>query len=441
MKKFLISLSVFVLCLVPFNSFAADVVPINQLTTSNSHVLTGTPFTGSFSGGRGSGFFSGGRGTDTTKPPSTTNQYFVNIDNEYKQVSSINYLSSTALNFTTIDNTSYTANLYNEYITYSTNNYTNYYYFDVSSDVDSVYKVIPFFTEDEPFYTGYLRNGSTSFYNEHEFTLQGDLLESRWGDNISQFVVFTEYVKSDGSKVGITVNRDFNFDLYDYYVVINLYAQYLPSDFSVKYYNRGGDIINADISVRSLNYCYAGTRYLMDGDTALIAFPGKSITFKINQPFSNIRFDFNSAWSPQSLSVWDFSIVRFSKSVASSQGIDLTDVENYLGIGDSSTSGIISGANSGLGSTTSDFNNMQDKLDEYENLENEYFGKYDSAVVGISDTVTGFTFNQILPARSWLSTQMTTCYNSMGDFKFYILFPVIMGIRLIFIGGSVSKKY
>lgn len=109
--------------------------------------------------------------------------------------------------------------------------------------------------------------------------------------------------------------------------------------------------------------------------------------------------------------------------------------------GNGSTQSTINGSQSDLDSTINQFDNTNDKLIQYDDIESGFITDYDGAMDGIDSTVKGFTFDGILPAARWLSTQMTSRYNSMSDFKFFVIFPVIFAIALVMIGGSIGKRF
>lgn len=175
---------------------------------------------------------------------------------------------------------------------------------------------------------------------------------------------------------------------------------------------------------------------------------GFSAVFDLSSVGSNV--DISSIWMdgsgtlpPCYVSIYLFNDTGSNDISALINAVNLQTsiLDDSIQNGNGSTQSIINGSQSELDSTTNQFNNMNDKLNRYDDIESGFITDYDSAMDGIDSTVKGFTFDGILPAAKWLSTQMTSRYNLMSDFKFFVIFPVIFAIALVFIGGSIGKRF
>lgn len=162
-----------------------------------------------------------------------------------------------------------------------------------------------------------------------------------------------------------------------------------------------------------------------------------------NVDISGIWLDGSGTLPPCYVSIYLFNDTGSNDISALINAVNLQTsiLDDSIQNGNGSTQGIINGSQSDLDSATNQFNNMNDKLNQYDDIESGFITDYDSAMDGIDSTVKGFTFDGILPAARWLSTQMTSRYNVMSDFKFFVIFPVIFAIALVMIGGSIGKRF
>lgn len=104
---------------------------------------------------------------------------------------------------------------------------------------------------------------------------------------------------------------------------------------------------------------------------------------------------------------------------------------NYIVNGDSSTVGIVSGADS------SNFE-LESIVSDYQQIENSMLDNFTLYQSDILSDVTGWSWGGLSVCANWVGDTMTSYFQNMGDFKQYFIYPLLLGIALFFIGRGSS---
>ena len=109
-------------------------------------------------------------------------------------------------------------------------------------------------------------------------------------------------------------------------------------------------------------------------------------------------------------------------------------VWDLLNNGNSDTPSIIDRANSRLDS----FNSHAGVINSFED---SWIGSFESNIGSVNSSVSNFSFgSQFLNCRAWVSDNMQYIYNNSSDFQIFYIFPLIMGLAIIFIGGGFKHQ-
>lgn len=128
--------------------------------------------------------------------------------------------------------------------------------------------------------------------------------------------------------------------------------------------------------------------------------------------------------------------VSDSSALSELQSIDsiVNQTHDYLD-GNATTSASVSsadGLNSDIGGAVS----------EYDGLEQNFTDDFESAQGAVSDDFKGWAWTGLSSGVKWISEWLQKFYNSIGDFKQFLTFPLLLGVALVFLGrwGSVSRS-
>lgn len=87
-------------------------------------------------------------------------------------------------------------------------------------------------------------------------------------------------------------------------------------------------------------------------------------------------------------------------------------------------------------------NTLNSDFNEYQDVEGKYTDDFKRAEAAISEAFTGWSWGSLRPAALWVGQQLTNVYNLSGDFRQYIVYPLLLGVALVFLGrwGSVRSS-
>lgn len=87
-------------------------------------------------------------------------------------------------------------------------------------------------------------------------------------------------------------------------------------------------------------------------------------------------------------------------------------------------------------------NILNSDFNEYQAVEGKYTDDFKRAEAAISESFTGWSWGSLRPAALWVGQQLTNVYNLSGDFRQYLVYPLLLGVALVFLGrwGSVRSS-
>lgn len=106
------------------------------------------------------------------------------------------------------------------------------------------------------------------------------------------------------------------------------------------------------------------------------------------------------------------------------------------------TNNFIDKGNSGTGGIVSDFqdkdNELNEVVSEYQAVEQQFFDDFTANQDAITSDIVGWSWGGLVNCANWVGETMTDYYNNMGDFRQYIIYPLMLGIALFFLGRGSS---
>lgn len=94
--------------------------------------------------------------------------------------------------------------------------------------------------------------------------------------------------------------------------------------------------------------------------------------------------------------------------------------------------------------TVSQFESLNDDLmsdfDEYQSIEDSYNDSFKSAERAVSGQFSNWSWGRLTQGTTFLSTQLQNFYNYSGDFKQLIVYPLLAGVALVFLGRWASVR-
>lgn len=93
-------------------------------------------------------------------------------------------------------------------------------------------------------------------------------------------------------------------------------------------------------------------------------------------------------------------------------------------------------------STVTEFENSSDNLSstitDYNATQENFYSDFQSNQSVILEDVQGWDWGGLVDCANWIGFTLTDYYNNMGDFKQYIIYPLMLGIALFFLGRGDS---
>lgn len=102
--------------------------------------------------------------------------------------------------------------------------------------------------------------------------------------------------------------------------------------------------------------------------------------------------------------------------------------------------------NSDTDSTNSDFSNQDSEFNsranEYNDLEDGFTSQFDEDQSAVNESFTGWTWGALTQGANYIATSIQNLYDNAGDFRQLWLFPLLLGVALVFLGrwGSVARS-
>lgn len=113
----------------------------------------------------------------------------------------------------------------------------------------------------------------------------------------------------------------------------------------------------------------------------------------------------------------------------------LAEILDRLDNGNSSTSSVVDKINGAIQSFDSSVSTIND-------FEDSMLGSFNNSSGTVTSTVSNFSFGrQFLNAANWISTSMQRIYSSSSHFQMFWVFPIILAVALVFIGGGIGSKH
>lgn len=108
-----------------------------------------------------------------------------------------------------------------------------------------------------------------------------------------------------------------------------------------------------------------------------------------------------------------------------------TIIGGLIDEGNNSTGGIVDGNNDAIG-------NLDSVIEDYRETEQVFFDDFTANQQAITSDIVGWSWGGLVNCANWVGETMTDYYNSMGDFRQYIIYPLMLGIALFFLGRGGS---
>ena len=131
---------------------------------------------------------------------------------------------------------------------------------------------------------------------------------------------------------------------------------------------------------------------------------------------------------------WAFYALDITENTDSEVNQIITAINNqtdFIVNGDSSTGGIVSGADSSK-------SELESIVSEYQEIENSMLDNFTLYQDEILVDLRGWSWGGLRSCAKWVGDTLTNYYNNLGDFKQYIIYPLLLGIALFFIGRGSS---
>lgn len=125
------------------------------------------------------------------------------------------------------------------------------------------------------------------------------------------------------------------------------------------------------------------------------------------------------------------SIISGLNSQTSTIGGKIDNTNNLINNGNSSTSGIVSAADSSK-------SELESIVASYQQIENNMLDNFTLYQSDILSDVSGWSWGGLSTCANWVGDTLTSYFQNMGDFKHYIIYPLLLGIALFFIGRGSS---
>lgn len=90
--------------------------------------------------------------------------------------------------------------------------------------------------------------------------------------------------------------------------------------------------------------------------------------------------------------------------------------------------------NNTIDNNTNQNNQLNEQINEYEEINSTFESNFNDSLQSINLDDLSNQLNSLTQSTTWWRTQMDNIYNSMGNFRFVLLLPLVVGIALILIG-------
>lgn len=233
--------------------------------------------------------------------------------------------------------------------------------------------------------------------------------------------------------------------LYDYYLVYSVYSDdtqypFTFSPTSVCFWSRSGpnqgvtvDIVDGDLNFYRINGRYSNGFTLsckLDMSTYSDAFILRINGFGVVG--SNIWSEGMIISVPKDTSLEAVNaIVSAINNQTMHLGGKIDDTNNFIDKGNSSTGGIVS-------NFQDKDNELNEVVSQYREVENQFFEDFNTNQSAITSDIVGWSWGGLVNCADWVGTTLTNYYNNMGDFRQYIIYPLMLGIALFFLGRGGS---
>lgn len=81
---------------------------------------------------------------------------------------------------------------------------------------------------------------------------------------------------------------------------------------------------------------------------------------------------------------------------------------------------------------------LNDVISEYKSVEQTFFDDFNANQQAITSDIVGWSWGGLVNCADWVGSTLTDYYNNMGDFRQYIVYPLMLGIALFFLGRGGS---
>lgn len=166
-------------------------------------------------------------------------------------------------------------------------------------------------------------------------------------------------------------------------------------------------------------------------------FTGKINSLDINTSISAVKLNWDKTNFVGQIRL-NFGVLAVSKdssddiaSIISAINIQTDTLGGYIDKGNGSTGGIVSGNNSAI-------DNLDDVVSEYRATEETFFNDFNTNQQAITSDIVGWSWGGLVNCANWVGNTLTSYYNNMGDFRQYIIYPLMLGIALFFLGRGGS---
>lgn len=245
-------------------------------------------------------------------------------------------------------------------------------------------------------------------------------------------------------------NLDFNPDLYDYYLTLifdSYSGKFAPNFIRITSYTASGSANHnlTDVVIDSISG--RGNGNVLNGYHII----GK-IPESFNGNFRSVYVSGTSGTIGKYLCAY-ISITQVNKgtdtavaqSIISAINNQTSVLGGHLGNinsginkgndlienGNNSTSGIVSDNNSSI-------DNLDEVVSEYRATEESFFNDFNANQQAITSDIVGWSWGGLVNCANWVGDTLTSYYNNMGDFRQYIIYPLMLGIALFFLGRGGS---
>lgn len=279
-------------------------------------------------------------------------------------------------------------------------------------------------------------NGTYQSSKTHTFSQGDDDTYYRSGLSLSNAQGIRFAMCADTAETDRFFSFPVNNDLYDYYFAGSFYST-LSSSYAlalsdVRFYS---GYLYDDVIYEKVQYSLEDlsivdfTGIHVNGSS----FYGKFEPFEETSSISFIELDFNTVNFSSSNVYFHFCVIYVEKGTGVVSDIQSLIIEQNE---------LIENGNSGTGDVVSEFQDkdsvLNEVVSEYQSVEQQFFDDFTANQEAISADIVGWSWGGLVSCANWVGETMTDYYNNMGDFRQYIIYPLMLGIALFFLGRGSS---